>query len=159
MDAMDFAGTDSTGNDDLKAFRPFLPLKLVNCFGCRHAFVGAPVMADPDRFVIWHTEMERRHLNMPALPQFAEPLMGDVKAARKGHGKDALRMIVLRAQARDSFLQNFIHFLFRREMDKRHHTRFDAQPIALPHPREQQDASRPGEHRNCYLRERQGSTY
>ena len=97
MDAMDFAGTDSTGNDDLKAFGSLLPLKAQYCVCGSHALVRAPVMADPDRLVIWHAEMERRHLNMPALPQFAEPLMGDVKAARKGHGKDALRMIVLRA--------------------------------------------------------------
>ncbi len=95
VDAVNFAGTDRAGNDDLKAFRPFFSFKAVHCFSGRHALMTVAVMPDPDRLEPGYVEIQSSHLEVTALLQFTKPLMRNKKAARNRHGKDAPRMIAL----------------------------------------------------------------
>src|SRR5690242_7697402 len=126
VDAVDFAGTNGTRNDDLKAFRPFLPLKMLHCAGRNHALMGAAVMPHPDRFGIEDAEIQSSHLYMTALLQFAQPLVRNKKAPCDRHGKNATRMIVLRPQTRYSIVKDRVDVLFRSEMNKDHHGMLDA---------------------------------
>lgn len=126
MNTINFRRRDSTRNDDLKPLRPVLTNEqFVRLRGC-HTLMAAQIMSDPYRLSLTDPKIKSRNGKVPAFLQLSKPLMGDLKAPRRRHRENALRMIALMSQAPNAVLKNVVHVSLRREVDKDDHSRLDA---------------------------------